>query len=80
MPDSLLPIAERAGLLGRISTWVVHETCRQAQAWQRAGLGLRVGFPLPPVLWQTARLRARVVSFAIDDFGTGYSSLNRPTR
>jgi len=80
MPDSLLPIAERAGLLGGISTWVVHESCRQAQAWQRAGLDLRVGFTPPPVLWQTAGLRAGVVSFAIDDFGTGHSSPSRLTR
>jgi diguanylate cyclase (GGDEF)-like protein len=56
-PDSFLPIAERAGLMGEISSWVVRESCRQAKSWQQRGIDLRVGFNLPPVLWQTALLR-----------------------
>jgi len=66
LPDSFLPIAERAGLMGEISTWVVRESCRQAKSWQQTGLDLRVGFNLPPVLWQTAVLRH--VARTLDEF------------
>jgi diguanylate cyclase (GGDEF)-like protein len=57
LPDAFLPIAERAGLIGDLSAWVARETCRQARDWQIAGIDLRVGFNLPPVLWQPAVLR-----------------------
>jgi diguanylate cyclase (GGDEF)-like protein len=65
-PDSFLPIAERAGLMGEISTWVVRESCRQAKRWHQDGIPLRVGFNLPPVLWQPAVLRD--VARTLDEF------------
>jgi diguanylate cyclase (GGDEF)-like protein/PAS domain S-box-containing protein len=37
-PEEFVPIAEDCGLIGPIGRWVVHEACRQAQAWQKAGL------------------------------------------
>ena len=37
-PAQFVPIAEDCGLIGPIGRWVVHEACRQAQAWQDAGL------------------------------------------
>jgi diguanylate cyclase (GGDEF)-like protein/PAS domain S-box-containing protein len=38
-PAQFVPIAEDCGLIKPIGRWVVHEACRQAQAWQDAGLG-----------------------------------------
>ena len=37
-PAQFVPIAEDCGLIRPIGRWVVHEACRQAQAWQDAGL------------------------------------------
>ena len=37
-PGRFIPIAEQTGLIVQIGAWVLEETCRQAVAWQRAGL------------------------------------------
>jgi diguanylate cyclase (GGDEF)-like protein/PAS domain S-box-containing protein len=37
-PDQFVPIAEDCGMIRPIGRWVVQEACRQAQAWQVAGL------------------------------------------
>jgi diguanylate cyclase (GGDEF)-like protein/PAS domain S-box-containing protein len=37
-PGQFVPIAEDCGLITPIGRWVVREACRQAQAWQDAGL------------------------------------------
>ena len=37
-PAHLVPIAEDCGLIVPIGQWVLREACRQAQAWQTAGL------------------------------------------
>ena len=37
-PDDFLPIAEEAGLDGRISEWVVDTACAQLQQWRIAGV------------------------------------------
>jgi len=36
-PSSFIPIAEEAGLIGRISEWVVNAACQQAKEWQQSG-------------------------------------------
>ena len=46
-PAKFIPIAEECGLIGAIGAWVVREACRQARAWQLAGLpSLRVAVNL----------------------------------
>jgi EAL domain-containing protein (putative c-di-GMP-specific phosphodiesterase class I) len=37
-PAQFVPIAEDCGLIRPIGRWVVHEACRQVQAWHEAGL------------------------------------------
>ncbi|MDE2138756.1 MAG: EAL domain-containing protein, partial [Gammaproteobacteria bacterium] len=48
-PADFIGIADDCGLLDDIGEWVLHEACRQAKAWQDAGLPrLRVAVNLAP--------------------------------
>jgi diguanylate cyclase (GGDEF)-like protein len=37
-PDEFIPVAERCGLINQLGAWVMREACRQAVAWNRAGM------------------------------------------
>lgn len=37
-PADFIPVAEESGLIREIDHWVIHEACRQQQAWQAQGL------------------------------------------
>jgi diguanylate cyclase (GGDEF)-like protein/PAS domain S-box-containing protein len=53
-PDDFIPLAERIGLMGMITDWVVPEACRQAAGWQARGLDLCVSINLPPSYFHAA--------------------------
>jgi len=37
-PDLFIPVAEKCGIIGDVTKWVLQEACRQVRAWQDAGL------------------------------------------
>ena len=37
-PDLFIPVAEKCGIIGDVTKWVMREACRQARAWQDQGL------------------------------------------
>ena len=62
-PAAFIPLAERIGLIGPISDWVIEEACRQASAWQERGLDLYISINLPPSYCQSTGM-AYVLSSA----------------
>ena len=66
-PNDFIPLAERTGLIGPISDWVVEQACRQAAAWRADGLDLFVSVNLPASFWQPTAMRH--VLGTIESFG-----------
>jgi EAL domain-containing protein (putative c-di-GMP-specific phosphodiesterase class I) len=56
----LLPVAERAGLMPRLTTWVLERAVAQAALWRRAGLDLRVAVNVSAVVLVDAGLPERI--------------------
>jgi diguanylate cyclase (GGDEF)-like protein len=52
-PGQFIPLAERVGLMGAISDWVIEHACLQAGSWMRAGHELYVSLNLPPSYCQS---------------------------
>jgi len=49
LPSQFVPIAEACGTIVPIGRWVLREACRQARAWQAAGIkGLRIAINVSP--------------------------------
>jgi diguanylate cyclase (GGDEF)-like protein/PAS domain S-box-containing protein len=67
MPGDFIPLAERTGLIGPISDWVIEEACRQSAEWRAQGLDLYVSVNLPAVFWQPTAMRQ--VLATIERFG-----------
>lgn len=55
-PAEFIPVAERTGLIVALGRWVINEACRQARAWQDAGLDLHVAINLSPIQFGDAGL------------------------
>ncbi len=66
-PGEFLPLAERTGLMGKLSDWVIGEACRQAKEWRDQGLDFYVSINLPPSFWQPTAMRH--VLATIETFG-----------
>jgi diguanylate cyclase (GGDEF)-like protein/PAS domain S-box-containing protein len=48
-PNDFIPIAEEAGIISEIGTWVLYQACKQTQAWRNKGYGdLAVAVNLSP--------------------------------
>ncbi|HSW04475.1 EAL domain-containing protein [Aquabacterium sp.] len=65
-PAEFVPVAERCGLIGAISEWVLHAACRQIAAWRRAGMPpVRIGVNLSPMELQRPDLARHVQSVLV---------------
>ena len=65
-PADFIPIAEESGLIGDIGAWVMREACRQARAWQVAGLPpLRVAVNLSPSQFRQGNI-VKMIGDALD--------------
>ena len=62
-----IPLAERTGVIGPLSDWVIEEACRQGAEWREQGLDLYVSVNMPPALWQPTAMRH--VLKTIEQFG-----------
>ena len=62
-PSKFIAVAERSGLINEIGTWVLNEACRQARAWQDAGLaGVTVAVNLSPVQFRRGDIERDVMN------------------
>jgi diguanylate cyclase (GGDEF)-like protein/PAS domain S-box-containing protein len=51
-PSDFIPLAERIGMIGPLSDWVMDAAISQAARWHAEGIEIDVAINLPPVLWQ----------------------------
>jgi EAL domain-containing protein (putative c-di-GMP-specific phosphodiesterase class I) len=59
-PDQFIPAAEASALIIPMGRWALHEACRQARAWQDAGL------PPIPIAVNVSALQFRTTGFLED--------------
>ena len=60
-PSEFIPVAEQRGLISQIGAWVLRTACRQARAWQLAGVPLvPVGINLSAIQFRQKNLVADV--------------------
>lgn len=76
-PDSFISIAEESGLIIPIGQWVLQEACRQASAWQRAGLPpIGVSVNLSPIQFrQDGLVDAVAAALALAELDPAYLEL-----
>jgi len=62
-PSKFIPVAERSGLINEVGAWVLNEACRQARAWQDAGLrDVVVAINLSPVQFRRDDIEREVLN------------------
>lgn len=59
-PLDFIPVLEETGLILPVGEWVLSSACRQAVAWQRMGLPLRVAVNLSARQFQQENLAGRI--------------------
>jgi diguanylate cyclase len=76
-PDVFIPLAERSGLISEVGSWVLHEACRQARAWQLAGLkDLVVAVNVSPVQFRREGIEHEIHhALAVADLPARYLEL-----
>jgi diguanylate cyclase (GGDEF)-like protein/PAS domain S-box-containing protein len=68
-PARFIPVAEESSLIVPIGEWVLHEACRQAMAWKRAGLPeLSIAVNLSTVQFKRGDLERSVIH-ALEETG-----------
>ena len=69
LPGSFIPLAEENGLIGEIGKWVLQNACKQARAWQDAGLDIpRIAVNLSGRQLEQANI-VEIVRDALDEAG-----------
>jgi EAL domain-containing protein (putative c-di-GMP-specific phosphodiesterase class I) len=64
-PGEFIPLAERTGLIGSITDWVIEEVCRQMSIWRRQGRDLYISMNLPPSYCQTTGMSHLISSAGV---------------
>ncbi len=65
-PDVFIPIAESAGLIGKLGEWVAIEACRQHTAWRAQGLKIAIAINVSPLQFRQHSFVARLKSIITD--------------
>lgn len=73
-PDEFIPLAERAGLIGRLSRWVVDRACADLAGWRAQGIGVGVAINLSAIDLADAGL-GDVLLAALRDHGVPAEAL-----
>ncbi len=70
-PGRFIRVAEESGMIALIGEWVIREACRQAAAWQEAGLKkIVVSVNISPLQFRRGDLE-QIVSSALAESGLG---------
>jgi diguanylate cyclase (GGDEF)-like protein/PAS domain S-box-containing protein len=56
-PAEFVPLAERTGLIGPMTDWVVEQACRQLVDWRARGVTVDIGVNFPAVLWEATAIK-----------------------
>jgi diguanylate cyclase (GGDEF)-like protein len=62
-PDEFIPLAERTGLIGELSLWVVQAALRQCRSWRGAGLDISVAVNLSSRVLLDPELPEKIIGY-----------------
>jgi diguanylate cyclase (GGDEF)-like protein len=73
-PDEFIPVAEQAGLMGRLTDWVMNEALRQTRKWRAEGLDVPIAINMSVRNLADGDLAERI-SFLLRKYGVSATSL-----